>query len=127
MLDRIPREVRRTGQLIELKRQEFRQLEYLISRAGRVVTRTMLQDGVWDVHFDPQTTVVGTQISRLRAKIDRGFHLPSPIPSALRSPAGAFVSPNLCRAYKDPLRERCTGLANKALRSNLRSELRRVV
>ena len=41
--------------------------------AGRVVTRTMLLENVWDFHFDPQTSVVETHISRLRAKIDKGF------------------------------------------------------
>lgn len=72
-LDRISREVRRAGRLIELQPREFRLLEYLMSHAGRVVTRTMLLEGVWEFHFDPQTSVVETHISRLRAKIDRGF------------------------------------------------------
>lgn len=73
VLDRISREVRRAGRLIELQPREFRLLEYLMSHAGRVVTRSMLLEGVWEFHFDPQTTVVETHISRLRAKIDRGF------------------------------------------------------
>jgi two-component system, OmpR family, response regulator len=48
-------------------------LEYLLRHAGRVVTRTMLLESVWEFHFDPKTNVVETQVSRLRAKVDRGF------------------------------------------------------
>ncbi len=72
-LDRISREVRRGGMLIELQPREFRLLEFLMSNADRVVTRTMLLESVWEFHFDPQTSVVETHISRLRGKIDRGF------------------------------------------------------
>ena len=53
--------------------QEFRLLEFLLRNAGRVVTRTMLLEKVWDLHFDPRTNIVETHLSRLRAKIDRGF------------------------------------------------------
>lgn len=73
VLDRISREVRRSGTLIGLQPREFRLLEYLMSHAGRVVTRTMLLENVWEFHFDPQTSVVETHISRLRGKIDRSF------------------------------------------------------
>jgi two-component system, OmpR family, response regulator len=45
----------------------------MLRNKGRVVTRTMLLENVWDFHFDPQTSVVETHVSRLRAKIDRGF------------------------------------------------------
>lgn len=72
-LDRISREVRRAGRTIELQPREFRLLEYLMAHAGRVVTRTMLLEHVWEFHFEPQTSVVETHISRLRGKIDRGF------------------------------------------------------
>lgn len=72
-LDRLKREVRRGGRAIELQPREFRLLEYLLEHAGRVVTRTMLLEQVWDYHFDPKTSVVETHISRLRGKIDRGF------------------------------------------------------
>ncbi|RYZ69540.1 MAG: response regulator transcription factor, partial [Proteobacteria bacterium] len=72
-MDLIERSVRRAGQLIELQPTEFRLLEYLLKNAGRIVTRTMLLETVWDFHFDPKTNVVETHISRLRAKIDRGF------------------------------------------------------
>jgi two-component system OmpR family response regulator len=51
-------------------------LEYLMRHSGQVVTRTMLLEGVWDYHFDPQTNVIDVHISRLRAKIDRGFDKP---------------------------------------------------
>ncbi len=72
-MDLLRREVRRAGQPIELQPREFRLLEYLMRHAGRVVTRTMLLEQVWEYHFDPQTSVVETHISRLRGKIDRGF------------------------------------------------------
>ncbi|HEY1077808.1 MAG TPA: response regulator transcription factor [Fontimonas sp.] len=69
-LNRLTRTVHRGGQAIELKPQEFRLLEYLMLHAGQVVTRTMLLEGVWDYHFDPQTNIIDVHISRLRAKID---------------------------------------------------------
>jgi two-component system OmpR family response regulator len=55
-----------------LQQQEFLLLEYLLRNAGRVVTRTMLLENVWDLHFNPRTNIVETHLSRLRAKIDRG-------------------------------------------------------
>ena len=70
------RRVTRSGQVIRLQPRELRLLEYLMRRTGRIVTRTMLLEQVWDLHFDPQTNVVDSQISRLRAKIDRGFGAP---------------------------------------------------
>ncbi len=72
-IDLISREVRRAGLDIDLQPREFRLLEYLMRNAGRVVTRTMLLESVWDFHFDPKTNIVETHISRLRSKIDRGF------------------------------------------------------
>ena len=72
-MDLIRRTVARAGQRIELQPREFRLLEYLMRRPGEVVTRTMLLEGVWDFHFDPRTSVVETHVSRLRAKLDRGF------------------------------------------------------
>lgn len=72
-MDLLARSVRRAGREIELKPREFALLEYLMRNAGRVVTRTMLLEQVWDYHFDPQTNVIDVHISRLRQKIDRGF------------------------------------------------------
>ena len=72
-LDLLSRTVRRRGELIELQPREFRLLEYLMRHAGQVVTRTMLLEHVWEIHFDPRTNVVETHISRLRAKIDKPF------------------------------------------------------
>ena len=72
-IDLLKRIVTRAGKLIDLQPQEFKLLEYLMRSEGRVVTRTMLLENVWDFHFDPQTSVVETHISRLRAKIDKGF------------------------------------------------------
>ncbi|MGO4441684.1 winged helix-turn-helix domain-containing protein [Rhizobium sp. RAF56] len=72
-LDLIRREARRAGQVIELQPREFTLLEVLMRGEGRVVTRTMLLEHVWDFHFDPKTSVVETHVSRLRAKIDKPF------------------------------------------------------
>ena len=72
-VDLAGRTATRRGRRIELQAQEFKLLEYLMRHAGRVVTRTMLLEGVWGFHFDPRTNVIDVNISRLRAKIDRGF------------------------------------------------------
>jgi two-component system, OmpR family, response regulator len=72
-MDLIGRKVRRAGREIDLQPREFRLLEYLMRNAGRVVTRTMLLEHVWEFHFEPRTNIVETHISRLRSKIDRGF------------------------------------------------------
>lgn len=70
-IDLLARTASRGGQPVDLQPREFRLLEYLARHAGQVVTRTMLLEHVWDLHFDPQTNVVDSHISRLRAKIDR--------------------------------------------------------
>ena len=75
-LDLLKRSVERGGRRIDLQPQEFKLLEYLMRNRGRVVTRTMLLENVWEFYFDPQTSVVETHISRLRAKIDRDFPTP---------------------------------------------------
>jgi len=72
-MDLIGRKVRRAHLEIDLQPREFRLLEYLMRNAGRVVTRTMLLEHVWEFHFEPKTNIVETHISRLRSKIDRGF------------------------------------------------------
>jgi two-component system OmpR family response regulator len=69
-LDLIARSARRGLRTIELLPREFQMLEYLMRRQGRVVTRTMLLEGVWDYRFDPRTNVIDVHISRLRRKID---------------------------------------------------------
>jgi two-component system OmpR family response regulator len=68
-IDLIKRAVRREDGPIELQPTEFRLLEYLVRHAGQVVTRTMLLENVWNFHFDPQTNIVETHISRLRSKL----------------------------------------------------------
>jgi two-component system OmpR family response regulator len=75
-LDLFKHKVTRAGQLIRLQPRELRLLEFFMRHAGQIVTRTMLLEQVWDFHFDPQTNVIDTQISRLRAKIDRDFDRP---------------------------------------------------
>ena len=75
-MDLLKREARRGGKTLDLKPTEFRLLEYLLRHRDQVVTRTMLLEGVWDYHFDPQTNVIDVHISRLRAKLDRDFDRP---------------------------------------------------
>jgi two-component system OmpR family response regulator len=72
-LDLLTRKVTRDGQELDLLPREFSLLEFLLRRKGRVQTRTMLLEGVWDLSFDPMTNVVETHISRLRAKVDKPF------------------------------------------------------
>jgi len=72
-IDLLARTVHRAGKVILLQPREFKLLEYLMRNAGRVVTRTMLLENVWDYHFDPQTNVIDVHISRLRSKIDKDF------------------------------------------------------
>jgi two-component system OmpR family response regulator len=72
-LDRLSRKVTRAGQSIDLQPREFQLLEFLMRHAGQVVTRTMLLEGVWDYHFDPQTNVIDVHMSRLRQKVDKNF------------------------------------------------------
>ncbi|MGQ0622501.1 MAG: winged helix-turn-helix domain-containing protein [Panacagrimonas sp.] len=76
VLDLRRQTVKRGGRSIRLQPREFRLLECLMRHAGQAVTRTMLLEQVWDFHFDPQTNVIDVQISRLRAKIDKGFDTP---------------------------------------------------
>jgi two-component system OmpR family response regulator len=75
-MDLLGRTVRRAGRRIELTAREFRILEYLVRHAGRVVTRSMLLEHVWDYHFDPQTNIIDQHVSRLRQKVDREAGLP---------------------------------------------------
>ncbi|OPY76200.1 MAG: Transcriptional regulatory protein CusR [Syntrophorhabdus sp. PtaU1.Bin058] len=72
-MDLLKREVTRSGGKIDLQPREFVLLEYLIRNAGRVVSKTMIMEHVWDYNFDPQTNVVESRMSRLRDKINRGF------------------------------------------------------
>lgn len=76
VVDLLSREVTRSGQRIDLQAREFRLLEYLLRNKGRVVTRTMLLENVWDYNFDPQTNLIDVHISRLRQKIDKEFSEP---------------------------------------------------
>ncbi len=70
-LDRLRRVVKRGARIVELQPREFRLLEELMLNAGRVVTRTMLLERVWDFHFDPGTNIVESHVSRIRSKIER--------------------------------------------------------
>jgi len=75
-LDLLARRVTRAGRELELTGRELKLLEFLMRRAGQVVTRTMLLEGVWDLHFDPQSNLIDVHISRLRQAIDRGSDHP---------------------------------------------------
>ena len=72
-MDLVARAVTRAGTRIDLQPREFKLLEALMENRGRVLTRNMLLERVWDFHFDPKTSVVETHISRLRAKIDKPY------------------------------------------------------
>lgn len=72
-LDLLSRSVTREGRRIDLTTKEFQLLEFLMRRQGQVVTRSMLLEGVWDLHFDPQTNIIDVHMSRLRAAVDRDF------------------------------------------------------
>jgi two-component system OmpR family response regulator len=75
-MDLLSRTVTRAGKRIDLTTKEFQLLEYLMRRQGQVVTRSMLLEGVWDLHFDPQTNIIDVHMSRLRAAVDRDFDRP---------------------------------------------------
>ena len=70
-LDLLTREVDRAGEKIELQPREFALLEYLMRNAGRVVTKTMILERIFDYSFDPQTNVVDVLVHRLRSKVDK--------------------------------------------------------
>lgn len=72
----LTRTVTRSGQPIDLTAREFGLLEYLLRNAGRVVSRNMLLESVWDYNFDPQTNIIDQHVSRLRQKIDKDFEPP---------------------------------------------------
>jgi two-component system OmpR family response regulator len=72
VMDLLKRQVFRDGAPIVLQPREFRILEELMREEGKVVTRTMLLERVWNYHFDPQTNIVDTHISRLRSKLNEG-------------------------------------------------------
>ena len=75
-MDTSTRQVRRAGQSIDLKLKEYALLEFLLRHAHRAVTRTMIVEHVWDIHFDSVSNVVDVHINSLRNKIDKGFNLP---------------------------------------------------
>ena len=72
-MDLISREVTRAGQKIELQTREFALLELLLRYSGRVITKAMILEHIWDYSFDPQTNVVDVLVHRLRAKVDKDF------------------------------------------------------
>lgn len=75
-LDLLQRRASRAGRALDLTAREFRLLEYLARHAGKVVTRAMLLQSVWDIHYDPQTNIVDVHVSRLRQAVDKEFERP---------------------------------------------------
>ena len=75
-LDLVNRKVLCGEQEIDLQSKEFQLLECLLRHKGKVVTRSMLLEQVWNYHFDPQTNVIDVHISRLRQKVDKAFNVP---------------------------------------------------
>ncbi|WP_218355318.1 response regulator transcription factor [Alteromonas lipotrueiana] len=75
-LDLLNRKVTRGDTEIDLQSKEFQLLECLMRNRGKVVTRSMLLEHVWNYHFDPQTNVIDVHISRLRQKVDKTFNVP---------------------------------------------------
>jgi two-component system, OmpR family, response regulator len=73
VMDLLSREVSRNGAKIDLQPREFALLEYLLRQPGRVVSKTMILEHIWDYSFDPQTNVVDVLICRLRTKVDRDY------------------------------------------------------
>ena len=73
VMDLLTREVTRAGQRLDLQAREWALLEYLMRHAGRVVSKTMILEHVWDYQFHPQTNVVDVLVCRVRAKVDREF------------------------------------------------------
>jgi two-component system, OmpR family, response regulator len=72
-VDLLERKVHRGSVLIDLQPKEYALLEYLIRNRGRTVSKTMIMEQIWDLHFDPQTNVVDVLVCRLRNKIDKNF------------------------------------------------------
>lgn len=72
-LDRLSRTVKRQDAKIDLQAREYQLLEYLMRNSGKVLTKTMMLENVWDFHFDPKTNIVETHISRLRSKVDNDY------------------------------------------------------
>ncbi len=72
-MDFLTREVAREGKEIDLQPREFALLEYLMRNQGKVVSKTMIMEHVWNYNFDPQTNVVEARICRLRDKVDKDF------------------------------------------------------
>jgi two-component system OmpR family response regulator len=91
-IDLLKRTVSRAGKIIDLLPQEFRLLEYFARNPDRVLTRRMLLEEVWGIHFDPQTSVVESHISRLRSKINYGCEFD--VIQTVRGAGYKFLTPN---------------------------------
>lgn len=73
VVDLLERKVRRGNLMIDLQPKEYALLEYLLRNRGRTISKTMIMEQIWDMHFDPQTNVVDVLVCRLRNKIDKNF------------------------------------------------------
>lgn len=75
-IDLLARTATRAGKRINLQPKEFSLLEYLVRNQGRVVSKTMIMERVWNYHFDPHTNIIEARMSKLREKIDKSFSYP---------------------------------------------------
>lgn len=76
VVDPAGRTATRSGNKVELSAKEFSMLEYMALNKGRVLTRAMIAEHVWDMHFDPRSNVIDSYVSILRKKIDKGSNRP---------------------------------------------------
>jgi two-component system OmpR family response regulator len=110
-LDRMTRRVTRNGKKIELTAREFQLLEFMMRHSGQVVTRTMLLEGVWDYHFDPQTNVIDVHISRLRQAIDKDFD--KPLTACAKTNSDCLAAPRAERRSAVPRAHRHVAVSNR--------------
>ena len=92
-VDVLHREVYRGGQAVDLQPKEYALLEYLLRNRGRTVSKTMILEHIWDLHFDPQTNVVDVLVCRLRNKIDKDF--PDKLIHTIRGIGYAIKAPHV--------------------------------
>jgi len=72
-MDLISREVNREGRRVQLQPKEYALLEFMMRNKGKVLSKTMIMEHVWDYNFDPKTNVVEARVCKLREKVDQGF------------------------------------------------------
>ena len=120
--------VTRSGRRLELTQKEYQLLEYLMRRTGQVVTRTMLLENVWDLHFDPQTNVIDVHMSRLRSAVDRASTTHSYTPCAAQATFSAMAPSPACDLHRAPgagVRRAVRPVDQRIARRGIRADERR--